>query len=437
MIYNTIYTEIGAYMATKKIVAKKAVSKTKVKTVVKPKVPENTVTRTVKNKNIDPSIVKALSPKDPDLQYMGSEPVFSSQPESRKVALMSSFNWYSKFYGRKDAKELLCQYLELTGSADKSKQVRKADDNQFMTSIAWLARMSLRGLVLTESEKERIDGEVAKLIQSVITPDTKVSVTGGKKEVVVKESNRPNVQEIMRDRTREAAGEIEGMLDDYILSGAKANFNFKPIDELAKKNVLPQHISILTDTWKKKRNEIDEVIRGKDKQLSEAYSHYNKTQLKNLLKFIDQFLSDFNSYVSIKKTAKAPRARKAVPVEKQVSKLKYLKAFKDDALKLDLVGLHPVKLHGASEAWVFDTAKRKLHHYIADEYSKTFTVKGNTLLGFDKSNSEIKTLRKPNEQLKEIMGSKPAARKYFKDIRAVSVAPNGRFNESMLILKAW
>jgi len=126
-----------------------------------------------------------------------------------------------------------------------------------------------------------------------------------------------------------------------------------------------------------------------------------------------------------------------VPVEKIVAKLKYLKTFKDVASKLDLVSISPVKLHGSSEAWVYDTAKRKLHHYIADEYSKAFTVKGSTLLGFDTGKSEIKTLRKPAEQLKEIMGSKPAARKYFNDIKAVSTTPNGRFNEAMIILKAF
>jgi hypothetical protein len=46
-------------------------------------------------------------------------------------------------------------------------------------------------------------------------------------------------------------------------------------------------------------------------------------------------------------------------------------------------------------------------------------------------------LRKPFEQLKEIMGSKPAARKYFNDIKAVATASNGRFNENMIILKAF
>ena len=99
--------------------------------------------------------------------------------------------------------------------------------------------------------------------------------------------------------------------------------------------------------------------------------------------------------------------------------------------------MHPVKLHGSSEAWVYDTAKRKLHHYIADEYSKSFSVKGNTIIGFDNIKSEIKTLRKPSEQIKEVMGSKPAARKFFDNIKAVAAKPNGRFNENMIILKAF
>ena len=68
---------------------------------------------------------------------------------------------------------------------------------------------------------------------------------------------------------------------------------------------------------------------------------------------------------------------------------------------------------------------------------RSFSVKGNALIGFDTKNSEVKILRKPAEQIKEIMGSKPAARKYFKDIKAVSTTPNGRFNESMIILKAF
>lgn len=389
-------------------------------------------------KVVDTTAVKALHPKDPDTKYVGPEPLFLEQPENRNSEIIRSLNWYSRFYGRKDAKELIVQYLDLNGNENLAKIMRKVEESNLNLSMCWLARMTLRGLKLNDDEQNRLQTEVNRLIKTVQKPEVKESQLSITKKIEdKKEVNRPNVQEIMRDKARDAAGEIEGMFDEFVLAGAKSTFNFRPMDQLAKNNVLPQHIYILTDAWKRKRSEIEEVIEGKDSQLVQAYGHYTKTQLKNILKFIDQFLSDFNSYVSVKKASKSPRKRKAVPVEKVVSKLKYMKLFKDATTKLDLTSLHPVKLHGASEAWVYDTAKRKLHHYIADEYSKTFTVKGNTLLGFDKVQSEIKTLRKPNEQLKEIMGSKPAARKYFKDIKSVATSPNGRFNDSMIILKAF
>lgn len=391
-------------------------------------------------KAVDPSVVKALDPKDPDTKYYGSEPIFSDESLNRTAEFGRGLSWYSRFYGRKDAKEMLVQYLDLSGNQGLAKVIRKVEENQLNPSMCWVARMTLRGLKLNETESQRLKDEINRLVMTVQNPEAnKVSQTGGKKaEKAEKEvAHKANVQEIMKERTREAAGEIEGMFDDYILAGAKSTFNYKPIDELAKKNVLPQHIYILNNIWQKRRDEYLEVLEGKDSQLVQAYGYLTKTQIKNILKLIDQFLSDFNSYISIKKANKAPRARKAVPVEKIVSKLKYLKEFKDPAMKLDLTSLHPVKLHGASEAWVYDTAKRKLHHYMADEYSKSFSVKGNTIIGFDTKTSEVKTLRKPAEQLKEIMGSKPAARKYFKEIKAVATSPNGRFNDAMIILKAF
>ena len=390
-------------------------------------------------KVVDTTGVRALDPKDPDTKYMGTEPLFALQPDDdlRNGAIGRALNWYSKFYGRKDAKDLLIQYLELNGRKDDAKIVKKVDDSELMPSLIWLARMTLRGLQLNEHEEMRLQSEIDRLIKAVHKPEIKSSQTSIKKTEEKESVNRPNVQEIMKDKARAAGGELEGIFDDFILSGAPSKFATKALDEVAKKNVLPQHISILTDVWKKKLNEFNELLDGKDKQLNEGYNYLTKTQTKNIIKFIEQVIADLNSYISVKKANKTPRKRKAVPVEKLVSKLKYLKEFKDPAMKLDLVSLHPVKLHGASEAWVYDTAKRKLHHYIADEYSKSFTVKGNTIIGFDTGKSEIKTLRKPGEQIKEVMGSKPAARKYFDNIKAVAVQPNGRFNENMIILKAF
>lgn len=377
--------------------------------------------------------IKALNPREADTKYLGDEPFFPLQPDDdqRTVALTRGFTWYNRFYGKKDAKELLSQYLDHNDRGAEAKLMRKVEEKEFLMTLCWLARMTLRGLELSEHEENTLQNEISRLLKLTAKPEVI------EKEVEVEVSNRPNIQEIMKEKARDAAGELEGFFDDMILAGAKAGHTVKVIDEVAKRSVMPQHISILTDVWKKKLKEFEAVQDAKDPLLVEAYSFLGKTQVKNIIKFIEQVISDLNSYISVKKASKAPRKRKAVPVEKVVAKLKYLKEFKDAPNKLELISVHPTKLHGASEAWVYDTAKRKLHHYIADEYSKSFTVKGNALLGFDTNKSEIKTLRKPGEQIKEVMGSKPAARKYFSEIKAVSATPNGRFNENMLILKAF
>ena len=383
-----------------------------------------------RKKHTDDQFVKAINPRDPDTKYMGEEPFFALQPdtENRGVALARSFNWYNRFLSKKDAKELLCQYLEFNKRPEDAKKLRKVEDKEFLMTLCWLARMTMRGLELSEHEEATLANEINRLLKLVAKPQV-VEVVEEKPV-----SNRPNVQDIMRDKAREAAGELEGVFDDFILNGKASE---KTMDVVARFNVMPQHISIIADVWKRKQSEFDELQTGKDKDLNEAYKHLGKIQVRNIIKFIEQVLADLNAYISVKKASKAPRKRKAVPIEKVVAKLKYLKEFKDPANKLDLVSVHPTKLHGASEAWVYDTAKRKLHHYVADEYSKTFTVKGNTILGFDSNKSEVKTLRKPGEQIKEVMGSKPAARKFFADIKAVATTPNGRFNENMIILKAF
>jgi hypothetical protein len=386
---------------------------------------------TRKRNSEDHSQVKALNPRNPDTQYMGSEPLFVLQPDPsmRFTALSNAFTWYNCFYGKKDAKELMCQYLELSGRTVEAKIMRKVADSEFINTYCWLARMKLRGLELNESENTKFENEVSRLLKALHKPE--VVETSNE---VVEAPTRPNIQEILREKAKEAAAELEAVFDEFVTEGKTKS---KTMDLVSKFNVMPQHIGLITDIWKRKQTEFADLQEGKDKQLVEGYGHLTKIQVRNIVKFIDLVLTDLNAYISVKKASKAPRQRKAVPVEKIVAKLKYLKTFKDTAMKLDLVSISPVKLHGASEAWVYDTAKRKLHHYIADEYSKSFTVKGSTLLGFDTGKSEVKTLRKPAEQLKEIMGSKPAARKYFTDIKAVATTPNGRFNEAMLILKAF
>ena len=267
----------------------------------------------------------------------------------------------------------------------------------------------------------------------------------GKKIAQVKEEkakdkpNRPSIQEIMLGKLMEAGGEIDGIMDQFFEDEIKidSKFNDKVMRVLNTYNPLANHIPQLIECYEREQKEFKEVIEGKDEQLVEAYDHYSKKKLKQTVAAYDTLIGILNSYATLKIKSRAKRKTKPITPEKATQKLKYQKRFECEATKLKLESIRPAELHMSKEAWCYDTAKRKLHHYVAEEMAGEMFVKGNTLYGFDKSKSAIKTLRKPKEQIKEIMGSKPAARKFFDSIKAVGVQPKGRFNDQIIILKAF
>jgi hypothetical protein len=384
----------------------------------------------------DVVIAPELNPRDTDVKYVGPEPQFLVQPsiETRTVVLVQSLNWYSRFFDRKTSKELILEFAQSRGvTASEIKRLRSVHEREYNISLGWIARMGMRGLVLTEQELAKIGDHLKSLLERSSKIEETVEVPEEKPV-----SNRPNVQEIMRDKTREAAGEIEGLFDSYLLEGNPQPADVNVVGLLTERNILPQHTHIIVDMWKRRRAEFEEVQDGKDADLKEGYSQYGKVAIRNLIKFCDAVLAGVASYISVKKTTAKPRKRKVVPVEKLVSKVKYQKQFKDDAAKIDLVSIHPSKIVGATEVWAYDTAKRKIHYYVADSHVGTLSVKGATIMGFDSTQSGMKTLRKPGDQLKKLIGAgKPAARKFFKDITAVQAQVKGRTNENLIILKAY
>ena len=210
--------------------------------------------------------------------------------------------------------------------------------------------------------------------------------------------------------------------------------DWKPIAQIRGMNISPNMVGTIADVWKLKLAEFEEVLVGEDADLVEGYAHLNKNQIKQCVKFIEQVIADCGNYVQIKKVERKPRAKKAVSPERLSAKFKYLKEFAE----LKLTSIAPAQLVGASEAWLYDTKKRKLIHVMADAHIGTFSVKGSAVVGFDTVTTLQKTLRRPAEQLKELLaGGKPAARKVFKDTKATETKFNGRGNENLIILKAW
>ena len=371
---------------------------------------------------------KPLNPRSPDTKYVGSEPTWAIQPtEERFTALTRAFNWYNYFYGKKEAKEFACNYLDVHDRAKDAKKLRALPDSQMRLTTGWLARMSLMGLQLGEHEQIKLDNLLKELLEIK---------EAEKEEVPAEEEATPKVtiQDRLRDKVGECIGELEGLFDEFIASGAKLNADYKPVSLMRSMNIAPQMVSMIKDRWAKKLIEFEDAVAGKDADLVKAYDYMNKNQLKQCVKFCELVLSDCGSYVQIKKVERKPRKVKPVSPEKKAAKFKICADFPE----LKLKSLPAAQLVDKSEAWLYDSKKRKLIHLVADEYAKVFTVKNNSVIGFSTVETVQKTLRKPAEQLKAITGvGKPAARKYFKEIKATETAWNARGTENLIVLKVW
>jgi hypothetical protein len=224
------------------------------------------------------------------------------------------------------------------------------------------------------------------------------------------------------------------MFDDFVVGGAKMSADFSPIKLMRGLNISPNMTGTVSAVWELRLAEFTEVLAGEDELLVEGYSHLNKNQLKQCVKFCETVINDCNSYIQLKKVERKPRAKKAVSPEKLTRKFKFMREFDELGIKSEAV----TKLVGASEAWLYDTAKRKLIHVMSDSHIGTFTVKGSAIVGFDALTTVQKTLRKPAEQIKTVMsGGKPAMRKEFTAIKATETKYNGRGNENLIILRAW
>jgi hypothetical protein len=374
--------------------------------------------------------IKPLNPKGAETKYVGHEPEWKVQPEehNRISAFSKAFAWYNYHYGKKDAKDMLCQYLEINNRAKDAKTMRGIPDSQIRLTPAWVCRMTLMGLQLNEHEQCIIDDQISNMLK------VKQEARREKSEVAAEAAvAKLTIQDHLREKVSECAGELEGMFDDFVAAGAKMTADWKPIAQIRGMNISPNMVGTISDVWKIKLAEFEEVLVGEDADLVEGYSHLTKNQIKQCVKFIEQVIADCGNYVQIKKVERKPRAKKAVSPERVSAKFKYLKEFAE----LKLTSIAAAQLVGAAEAWLYDTKKRRLIHVMADSHIGTFTIKGSAIIGFDTINTVQKTLRKPAEQIRELLsGGKPAARKVFKDIKATETKYNGRGNENLIILKA-
>jgi hypothetical protein len=372
--------------------------------------------------------VKPLNPRSADTNAMGMEPTWTRQPSDNRISAFShAFSWYNYFYGKKDAREMIVNYLETHDRKDDVRTLKRIPDSSIRLTTGWLCRMSMVGLELTDHEQIKLDNLLKEILES--KQDEEVA------EAPVDDAvPKITIQDRLREKVSECAGELDGLFDEFIASGAKLNADYKPVVLMRSLNIAPQMVNDIKQIWTRKLVEFDEAVAGKDADLAQGYNYLSKIQLKNCIKFCELVISDCGAYVQIKKVERKPRAVKAVPPEKRAAKFKCIVEFAE----LKLKGLPAASLVDKAEAWLYDTKKRKLIHIVADNHAQAFTVKSNAIIGFSTIESQQKTLRKPADVLKAMSAAgKPAARKIYKDLTTTETPFNGRGTENLIILKSW
>jgi hypothetical protein len=351
-----------------------------------------------------------------------------------------AMNYYRLESEVKTFKPFVLKWMELNG-ADKSDIVtfKKIKDNRISTTMGAVASCLLRGMT-----PHRIDfnngrdtaewlrnaiKEVLKEGKDDIDPDE----VAADKEAAKKDVYTPNIQERLREVALLMTDEIEKAYESFQTD--PDNFDpkaFKVLNLLKSQQAKAAHARIIRDFYASDLAELEELASGNaDEQLREGYSHRTKKQIKNLIAFLTEVQNACNMLMQEAKVNRAPRKTKAVSKDKVVAKLKYMKS--NEPLKL--VSVNPTDIIGSKELWVYNTKTRKLGRYVAKEYSE-LGVKGTTITNFDENVSVCKTLRKPEDKLKEFKAAgKVALRKFLDEINATDTKMNGRINEETILLK--
>ncbi len=347
-----------------------------------------------------------------------------------------SMEFYRLENSGKELKPKIINWMSQAGyTKDQIAQFKKTRDSRCTITMGAIAANLLKGMPVTRADFNEGRSTAQWLGEQI----TKVMQEGAKdieeEEETAEQKNTAPVMSI-QDRVREATFGMTEEIEDAIeaFSADPDSFDpkaFKVVNLLRGKQAKAAHARIIRDFYQRQYDEYLELQEGKCEQLKEGYSHLTKPQVKKIIAFYHEILSACDMLMQEAKVNRKPRAKKSKPVEKIIEKIKYCKG--NEPLKL--VSISPADIVGAKELWVFNVKTRKLGKYVATEFAE-LSVKGTSVTGFDEAKSVQKTLRKPEEQLKEFKAAgKVALRKFLEDIKAVDIKLNGRINEDTVLLK--
>ena len=361
------------------------------------------------------------------------------------LRITQGLNYYNYHHTSKDSKQPLIEWMKSQKVVDKTAidAIRGAPDYQIGITAGSVARMLLKGAPPMDNLLAGLKKRIRIIVESIEDPQGWGEDTAKPKEKP-KAAQVISIQDRMMEKINNFVGEhIEGAVDDMIANGFKSDFKLSTL--LQTHNISGKAAGLIPKMFENEIADLTLLINGVDKedemeaQLLEGYP-YKKSELKKLLAFYSAIVADAEHHANLQKATRKVRKKKAPSKEKLIGKIKY--KIQDEKLKL--VSIDPKDIIGANELWVYNTKNRKIGKYIASNIDPKgmardgtgLSIKGTTIIGFDEKLSRQKTLRKPEDSLKEFKSAgKVALRKFLDELTTTDTKLNGRVNSDTILLK--
>lgn len=358
--------------------------------------------KAVKSKQMGIKTIKSLN-----VGFYGEEPIYNRELTPKE--LEEALTWYNYNMDTKDGLGYLTDWMTKNGyDADDIKTVKAGGEKFFPFTTFKLARiLNVGGLLPAYAFKWLTEGIIEGCTKYRREKSEKVETP----KYTISRLNEGNAT-LLND--------IENALDIR-------SKRFDLVEFLASKSVSEQTAIKVAAYYQAELEKAKKLTPDDDttpEMLADYVSYLEKivTEAKIYAKV------DVEAPVKVVKPRK-PRAKKIVPPEKKVAKLKYLKEHTD----LDIKSIEPKDIIGKKALWYFDTKYNKLT-VVRSETG--LDVKGTTII-FDEKTSESKRIgRRVRFAVDTITkGGKVAIRNIFKEFKTDNVEVTGRINENTLLLK--
>jgi hypothetical protein len=278
-----------------------------------------------------------------------------------------------------------------------------------------MCRVVSRGGNLSTEHKGRLEYHIDGLISKgqVNSKTAPIQIEDTTKKVV-------DIQAAMKEKIQEYLGELEGELDEVFFSDTTLNL----YDHMRARQLPAAYVEPVKEWAKVYLAQYLEVLKGEDEQLAEGYDHFDKNKIKKLAKMFHSFIEDCDKYEVFKKANRKPRATREKTPAQQTKGIKY----KIEDTELKIKSLHPTEMIGASQVWLYNSKTKKLSKYSTDS-SRGIQAKGSAIQNWEPDSSKQKTLRKPEETIKDLMvAGKVKLRSFLEELKTKEQNVNGRLN---------